>query len=117
MGAGIIEEIGIPYFLYAAVLEPFAVCRGKAFLEVVKAIRIRTEVFDLLPDAIGIEFIEEAIILRVTSASGIGLPLVRIRSRRSTKCGLVYNPTLSPEACSAAAIRCEVEPFPLVPAT
>ena len=52
-----------------------------------------------------------------TVSSGIGLPLTRIRSVSETRCGEVNKPTRSPAACSAAAIRWLVEPFPFVPAT
>ena len=41
-------------------------------------------------------------------------PLMRMRSRKSTKRGEVNKPTRYPADCNTAAIVCEQEPFPLV---
>ncbi len=54
---------------------------------------------------------------RAKSDCGIMCPSICMRSRMSTRCGLVYNPVLYPVAWSMAAIIAQVLPLPLVPAT
>ena len=52
-----------------------------------------------------------------TNSLGIISPSTRIRSRKSIRCGEVYNPVRYPASISTEASMLEVEPFPLVPAT
>ena len=47
---------------------------------------------------------------------GTSWPLIFIRSVNDFKCGEVYKPTRYPCACKMEAIKCELLPFPLVPA-
>src|SRR5574344_300812 len=47
----------------------------------------------------------------ITYFSLIVLPLTLIRSRKSTRCGEVYRPTLYPATCRIDANVCETEPY------
>lgn len=51
------------------------------------------------------------------SALEMGTPLIRIRSRTSNMCGLVYRPVFKPVVRKMLSHMAQVEPFPLVPAT
>ena len=52
----------------------------------------------------------------MTYCWGIISPLIRILSRKSTRCGEVYKPTFSPVCCNMAAMVCAQLPLPFVPA-